>query len=113
MTKQNAPHVLSARSAENYNNYVENENANIFRRTYRKYTKYTDYVSWPTPCEVAVEISRMANCEHLAAERLGQSKFDWAELTLKQHRSIPEDAEADQWVLRQWVLENEFNLLHV
>lgn len=104
MIKQNALHVLSACSGENYyNNYVENENANIFRRTYRKYTKYTDYVPWPTPCEVAVEILRMANCEHLAAENLGQSKFEWAERTLKQQRGIPEEMEADRWVFRQWI----------
>ena len=67
----------------------------------------------PNPGEVAVEISPMASCEHLAAESLGQSKYEWAERTLKQHRSIPENAEADQWVMRQWVLENELNLLHV
>jgi len=48
----------------------------------------------------------MANCEHRAAKNLGQSKYEWAEHTLKQHRGIPEDAEADQWVLRQWVVEN-------
>jgi len=59
----------------------------------------------PNPGEVAVEISPMASCEHLAAESLGQSKYEWAERTLKQHRSIPEDAEADQWVLRRWVVE--------
>jgi hypothetical protein len=46
----------------------------------------------------------MANCEHLAAESLGQSKFEWAERTLKQQRGIPEEAQADHWVLRQWVL---------
>ena len=107
MTKQNALNVLSAYSDENYNNsYLESDNANIFRRTYRKYTKYTDYVPWPTPCEVAVEISRMANCEQLAAESLGQSKYEWAERTLKQQRSIPEEAQADRWVLRQWVVES-------
>jgi len=107
MTKQNALHVLSARSEENYNNsYLESDNANIFRTTYRKYTKYTDYVAWPTPCEVAVEISRMANCEHLAAESLGQSKFEWAERTLKQQRGIPEEAQADRWVLRQWLVRD-------
>lgn len=101
MTKQNALHVLSVCAEENFNNsYLENDNANIFRRTYRK---YINYVPWPTPCEVAVEISRMANCEHLAAESLGQSKFEWAERTLKQQRGIPEEAQADRWVLRQWV----------
>ena len=102
MTKQNAPHVLSARSAENYNNYVENENANIFRRTYRK---YRNYIPWPTPCEVSVEISRMASCEHLAAENTEQSKFEWAERSLKQQRGIREEAEADRWVWRQWGFE--------
>ena len=106
MKPQNARNVLSACSEEIYNiGYVENDNANIFRRTYRKYTKYIDYVPWPTPCEVAVEISRMANCKHLAAESLGQSKFEWAERTLKQQRGIPEEAQADHWVLRQWVAE--------
>ena len=107
MKSQNALHELSACSEEIYNNsYVENDNANIFRRTYRKYTKYINYVPWPTPCEVAVEISRMANCEHLAAGSLGQSKFEWAERTLKQQRGIPEEAEADRWVWRQWVPES-------
>jgi len=104
MTKQNALHALSVCSEEIYNNsYVENDNANIFRRTCRKYTKYIDYVPWPTPCVVAVEVSRMANCEQLAAESLGQSKFEWAERTLKQQRGIPEEAQADHWVLRQWI----------
>ena len=107
MTKQNALHVLAARSEETYNNsYVESDNAISSRRKYRKYTKYIDYVAWPTPCEVALEISRMANCEQLAAESLGQSKYEWAERTLKQQRSIPEEAQADRWVLRQWVVES-------
>ena len=48
--------------------------------------------------------ARMANCEHLAAENMGQSKFDWAERTLKQQRGIREEAEADRWVWQQWVL---------
>src|SRR6056300_996245 len=106
MIKQNALHVLSARSEENYNNsYLQNDNANILRRTYRKYTKYIDYVPWPTPCEVSVEISRMANCEHLAAENMGQSKFDWAERTLKQQRGIPDNKKMTNWVWRQWGFE--------
>ena len=103
MNPQNADNVLSARSEENYNNsYLENDNAINFRRTYRK---YINYIPWPTPCEVSVEISRMANCEHLAAESLGQSKFEWAERTLKQQRGIPEKAKADRWVWRQWAVE--------
>ena len=105
MIPKNAPHVLCVRSEENYNgSHVENENDNNFRLTYRKYTKYIDYVPWPTPCKVAVEISRMANSEHLAAENMGQSKFDWAERTLKQQLGIPEEAEADRWVWRQWLI---------
>ena len=103
MKSQNARNVLSACSEEIYDKqFAESDNAINFRRTYRK---YRNYIPWPTPCEVAVEVSRMANCEHLAAESLGQSKYEWAERTLKQHRSIPEDAEADQWVLRRWVVE--------
>jgi len=103
MNPQNAHNVLSVRSAENHNkHYAESDNAINFRRTYRK---YRNYIPWPTPCEVSMEISRMAICEHLAAESLGQSKFDWAERTLKQQRGIREDAEADRWVWRQWVTE--------
>ena len=106
MKPQNAHNVLSACSEETYNNsYVENDNANIFHRTYRKYTKYIDFGPWPTPCQVAVEITRMANCEHLAAENMGQSKFEWAERTLKQQRGIPEDANLVHWVRRQWVAD--------
>ena len=103
MTQRDALNVLCAGSLENYN--IDGERSEIFNKysgTYRKYTKYTDYVPWPTPCEVAVEISRMANCEHLAAENMGQSKFDWAERTLKQQRGIQEKAEAHSWVWRQW-----------
>ena len=103
MNPQNAHNVLSACSAENHNkHYAESDNAINFRRTYRK---YRNYIPWPTPCEVSVEISRMANCEHLAAENMGQSKFEWAERTLKQQREIPEDANLVQWVWRQWVAE--------
>ena len=105
MIQKDALNVLCEGSTENYNiDGDRSESFNNFPGTYRKYTKYIDYVPWPTPCEVAVEISRMANCEHLAAENMGQSKFDWAERTLKQQRSIREDAEAYRWVLRQWVL---------
>ena len=105
MTQRDALNVLCAGSLENYIKDGERSESFInFSRTYRKYTKYTDYVPWPTPCEVAVEISRMANCEHLAAENMGQSKFDWAERTLKQQRGIREEAEADRWVWQQWVL---------
>ena len=103
MTQRDALNVLCAGSLENYNKDGERSESFInFSGTYRKCTKYIDYVPWPTPCEVAVEISRMANCEHLAAENMGQSKFDWAERTLKQQRGIREEAEADRWVWRQW-----------
>lgn len=103
MTQRDALNVLCAGSLENYNKDRERSESFInFSGTYRKYTKCTDYVPWPTPCEVAVEISRMANCEHLAAENMGQSKFDWAERTLKQQRGIQEKAEAHSWVWRQW-----------
>ena len=106
MTQKNALNVLCEGSPENYNKDGErSESFNNFSGTYRKYTKYIDYVPWPTPCEVAVEISRMANCEHFAAENMGQSKFDWAERTLKQQRGIREDAEAHRWVWRQWGFE--------
>jgi hypothetical protein len=106
MTQKAALNALCEGSPENYNKDGErSESFNNFPGTYRKYTKYIDYVPWPTPCEVAVEISLMANCEHLAAESMGQSKFDWAERTLKQQRSIREEAKADQWVWRQWVFE--------
>ena len=103
MSQKAALNVLCAGSLENYNKDGERSESFInFSGTYRKYTKYTDYVPWPTPCEVAVEISRMANCEHLAAENMGQSKFDWAERTLKQQLGIQEKAEAHSWVWRQW-----------
>ena len=106
MTQKAALNVLCEGSPENYNTDGEGrESFNNFPRTYRKYTKYIDYVPWPTPCEVAAEIFRMANCEHLAAENMGQSKFDWAERTLKQQRGIQEEAEADRWVWRQWIFE--------
>ena len=106
MTQQHALNVLCEGFPGNYNKDGDgNESFNNFSGTYKKYTKYIDYVPWPTPCEVAVEISRMANCEHLAAESMGQSKFDWAERTLKQQRGIREDAEADRWMLRQWGCE--------
>ena len=103
MKSQNAHNVLSVRSEEIYNKqFAESDNDINFRKTYRK---YRNYIPWPTPCEVSVEISRMANCEHLAAESLGQSKFEWAERTLKQQRGIPEEARADRWVWRQWAVE--------
>ena len=103
MIQKHALNVLCEGSTENYNKDGESsESFNNFPQTYRKYTKYIDYVPWPTPCEVAVEISRMANCEYLAAENMGQSKFDCAERTLKQQRSIPESVEANRWVWRQW-----------
>ena len=104
MTRKDALNVLCEGFHENYNNNAErSESFNNFLGTYRKYTKYIDYVPWPTPCEVAVEISRMANCENLVAENRGQSKFDWAERTLKQQRGIPESGEALRWVWRQWI----------
>ena len=80
------------------------ESFNNFSRTYRKCTKYTDYVPWPTPCDVAVEISRMAKCEHLAAKSRGEAKFDWAERSLKQERNIPDNQQLANWIWRQWVI---------
>ena len=106
MTQKAALNVLCEGSSENYNKTAERrESFNNFSGTYRKYTKYIDYVPWPTPCEVAVEISLMANCEHLAAENMGQSKFDWAERTLKQQRGIPDNQKLTNWVWRQWGFE--------
>ena len=106
MTQQHALNVLCEGSPENYNkDWERSESFNNFLGTCRKYTKYIDYVPWPTPCEVAVEISRMANCEHLAAENMGQSKFDWAERTLKQQRGIPDNQKLTNWVWRQWGFE--------
>ena len=106
MTQQHALNVLCEGFPGNHNNDGErNESFNNFSGTYRKYTKYIDYVPWPTPCEVAVEISRMANCEHLAAENMGQSKFDWAERTLKLLRGIPDNQKLTNWVWRQWCFE--------
>jgi len=106
MTQKAALNVLCEGSPENYNKDGDgSERFNNFSGTYKKYIKYIDYVPWPTPCEVAVEISRMANCEHLAAENMGKSKFDWAERTLKQQSDIPEEAETSRWVWRQWVFE--------
>jgi len=106
LIQKHALNVLCEGSSGSYNKDGDrSESFNNFSGTYRKYTKYIDYVPWPTPCEVAVEISRMANCEHLAAENMGQSKFDWAERTLKQQRGIREDAEAHRWVWRQWGFE--------
>ena len=103
MIQKDALNVLCEGSPENYNEDDDrSESFNNFSGTYRKYTKYIDYVPWPTPCEVAVEISRMANCEHLAAENMGQSKFDWAERTLKQQRGIPDNQKLTNWVWRQW-----------
>ena len=104
MIQKDALIVLCEGSPENYNKDGDSSKSfNNLPRTYRKYTKYIDYVPWPTPCEVAVEISRMANCEHLAAENMGQSKFDWAERTLEQQRGIREDAEAHRWIWLQWI----------
>ena len=75
LIQKHALNVLCEGSSENYNKDGDrSESFNNFSGTYRKYTKYIDYVPWPTPCEVAVEISRMANCEHLAAENMGQSR---------------------------------------
>ena len=106
MIQKHALNVLCEGCPKSYNKDGDgSESFNNFSGTYKKYTKYIDYVPWPTPCEVAVEISRMANCEHLAAENTGQSKFDWAERTLKQQRGIREDAEAHRWVWRQWGFE--------
>jgi len=106
MIQKHALNVLCEGSNEDYNkNGERSESFNKFSETYRKYTKYIDYVPWPTPCEVAVEISRMANCEHLAAENMGQSKFDWAERTLKQQRGIPDNQKLTNWVWRQWGFE--------
>ena len=103
MIQKHALNVLCEGSPENYNKDWEISESFInFPGTYRKYTKYIEYVPWPTPCEVAVEISRMANCEHLAAENMGQSKFDWAERTLKQLRGIPDNQKLTNWVWRQW-----------
>ena len=103
MTQKAALNVLCEGSPENYNKDGDrSESSNNFSRTYRKYTKYIDYVPWPTPCEVAVEISHMANCENLAAENMGQSKFDWAERTLKQQRGIADNQKLTNWVWRQW-----------
>ena len=68
MTQQHALNVLCEGFPKNYNKDGDgSESFNNFSGTYKKYTKYIDYVPWPTPCEVAVEISRMANCEYLAA----------------------------------------------
>jgi len=50
-------------------------------------------------------VTECGRCEHLAAESLGQSKFDWAERTIKQQCGITEEAEASRWVWRQWVFE--------
>ena len=106
MIQKDALNVLCEGSPENYNKDGDrSESFNNFSGTYRKYTKYIDYVPWPTPCEVAVEISRMANCEHLAAENMGQPKFDWAERTLKQQRGIPDNQKLTNWVSRQWGIE--------
>lgn len=103
MIQKHALNVLCEGSPENYNKDGErSESFNNFSGTYRKYTKYIDYVPWPTPCEVAVEITRMANCEHLAAENMRQSKFDWAERTLKQQRGIADNQKLTNWVWRQW-----------
>ena len=106
MTRQNALSVLSAHLAEPYIvNTHQNENSISVPRTYRKYRKYRkyrDYVPWPTPCDVAEEIARMAKCEHVAAESRGEAKFDWAERSLKQKRDIPDHEKLVNWVWRQW-----------
>ena len=102
MIQKHALNVLCEGCPKSYNKDGDgSESFNNFSGTYKKYTKYIDYVPWPAPCEVVVEISRMANCKHLAAENMGQAKFDWAERTLKQQRGIREDAEAHRWVWRQ------------
>jgi len=76
MTQRDALNVLCEGSPENYNKDGDgSESFNNFPRTYRKYTKYIDYVPWPTPCEVAVEISLMANCEHLAQRAWGSQSL--------------------------------------
>ena len=62
------------------------------------------YVPWPTPCDVAEEIKRMAKCEHLAAESRGEANFDWAERSLKQKRDIPDHEKLVNWAWRQWCL---------
>jgi hypothetical protein len=105
MTQKNALNVLCEGSPENYNKDGERrKSCNNFSRTYRKCTKYIDYVPWPTPCDVAEEIKRMAKCEHLAAESRGEAKFDWAERSLKQERNIPDNQQLANWVWRQWVI---------
>ena len=105
MIQKDALNVLCECSPKNYNNDGErSESFNNFSRTYRKYTKYIDYVPWPTPCDDAEEIKRMAKCEHLAAKGRGEAKFDWAERSLKQERNIPANEQLANWVWRQWVL---------
>ena len=72
MTQKAALNVLCEGSPENYNKYGNgSESFNNFSGTYKKYTKYINYVPWPTPCEVAVEISRMANCGVLPPNKPG------------------------------------------
>ena len=105
MIQKDAHNVLCEDSSENYNKDEErSESCNNFSRTHRKYTKYIDYVPWPTPCDVAEEIKRMAKCEHLAAKGRGEAKFDWAGRSLKQGRKLPDNEQLANWVWRQWVL---------
>ena len=65
---------------------------------------------WPTPCEVAVEMQTLVQCEHLAAESRGWSAYDWAEHCLKQARGIPEAEVCEQNTLRQWQFVSGQNL---
>jgi len=63
MIQKNALNVLCEGSPESYNkNGERSESFNNFSGTCRKYTNYIDYVPWPTPCEVAVEITRRTPC---------------------------------------------------
>ena len=109
MTKQNALSVLSVLSAHPAEPYIanthKNENSISVPRTYTKCRKYMGYVPWPTPCDVAEEIKRMAKCEHLAAESRGEATFDWAERSLKQKRNILDHEQLVNWVWRQWNLK--------
>ena len=106
MTKQNALSVLSVLSAHPAEPYIanthKNENSISVPRTYTKCRKYMGYVPWPTPCDVAEEIKRMAKGEHLAAEGRGEATFDWAERSLKQKRNILDHEQLVNWVWRQW-----------
>ena len=92
--------VLCEPFFETHNTNTDDCNcSNGFKKTY---TKYTNYTPWPTMCEVAVEMQRMVSCEHMAADTLGMSYYDWAEHRLKQRRGIPEHETAQDWIWRQW-----------